>query len=200
MVITNLQAIQGLGNLITWYQSDLNYISLFKKYKNSDIGDKEYLDNNKGFQKFINEYKVARNVKKARVSDCMKFTKEYILKNTSFSIDNLAIALKEKEITQDGKIMTSLASKLLFLNNPVNVIIIDTLNRRAVNEKTNNYNNFKQKVKKFQQKNINIIQKYLTTADVLLKEIENNYQDLEIDFEQYRKMRYTDKILWTIGR
>ena len=130
----------------------------------------------------------------------MIFTKQCILEDDSLTIDNLAIALEKEKITQDGKIMTSLASKLLFLNDPVNVIIIDTLNRKSVKEKTNNHESFKQKAEEFQQENIEIIQKYLNTADVLLTEVENNFQNLEIDFEQYRKTRYTDKILWTIGR
>lgn len=201
MKITPLQAIEALGNLMCYYNSDLNYIAYFHNFKNDKITENEYLLNERScFQRFLNEYKVARNVKKNKVKEFMLFTKEWVLKENSSDVDKFAGALKEKGITQDGKIMTSLASKILFLNNPEAIIPIDTLNKRAVMEKSNTYSEFKIKVNLFISENRNMIDDYLNRINPMLSEIEVNFKSTGIEFNKYRITRFVDKLLWTKGK
>ena len=201
MKISSLQFIEALGNLMCYYNSDLNYIAYFHNFKNSKITENEYLRNEKScFQRFLNEYKVARNVKKNKVRKFMSFAKEWVLKKNSLDVDEFALALKKRKITQDGKIMTSLASKILFLNNPVAIIPTDTLNKRTLGEKSNIYSEFKTKIDLFISENKNTMEKYLNSVDSLLTEVEDNYKSIEIEFKKYRTMRFADKLLWTNGK
>ncbi|MGV8058459.1 MAG: hypothetical protein AB2L12_10610 [Smithellaceae bacterium] len=198
---SKLQFVEALGNLICYYNSDLNYITYFHNFQNGEITENEYLCNKEGcFQRFLNEYKVARNVKKDKVKEFMLFTKEWVLKEDSSDVDKFAVALKKKGITQDGKTMTSLASKILFLNNPEAIIPIDTLNKRAVGEKSNIYSKFKIKVDLFISENQNMIETYLNKVDPLLAEVEVNFKSIEINFKKYRFTRFVDKLLWTKGK
>ncbi|MFA6293243.1 MAG: hypothetical protein WC637_15765 [Victivallales bacterium] len=201
MKIVSLQAIEALGNLMCYYNSDLNYIAYFHNFKNGKITESEYLRNEKCcFKRFLNEYKVARNVKKNKVKEFMSFTKEWVLSENSSEVDKFAGILKEKGITQDGKVMTSLASKILFLNNPETIIPIDTLNKRAVGEKSNIYSEFKAKVNLFISENKKTIEEYLNSVNPLLSEVEVNFKSIEIEFDKYRITRFVDKLLWTKGK
>lgn len=200
MKITPLQAIEALGNLLFYYNADLNYIAQFHNFKNDKISENEYLIGNSGFQEFINEYKVARNVRINKVKELMVFAKGWILSKKSLDVDSLAKDLKKNKITHDGKIMTSLASKILFLNTPQKILPIDTLNRKALDQKTNIYREFSNKVDGFKLENNNLIQKYLRTINSLLSEIEKNHTSIKIDFNVYRISRYTDKLLWVKGK
>lgn len=201
MNITSSQAVEALGNLICYYNSDLSYITYFHDFKNGIITENEYFCNKRScFQRFLNEYKVARNVKKNEVKEFMLFTKEWVLKEDSLDVDKFASELKKHGITQDGKIMTSLSSKILFLNNPEVIIPIDTLNKRAVGEKTNIYSKFKIKVDLFIFENQNTIEGYLNKVDSLLSEVEVNFKSTEIEFKKYRVTRFVDKLLWIQGK
>lgn len=193
---SKLQFVEALGNLICYYNSDLSYITYFHNFKNGKINEYEYLCNNEScFQRFLNEYKVARNVKKNKVKEFMLFTKKWVLKEDSSDVDKFASALKKNGITQDGKTMISLASKILFLNNPEVIIPIDTLNKKAVGKKSNIYSNFKIKVDRFISENQNTIEEYLNKVNPLLSEVEANYKSIDIELKKYRFARFVDKIL-----
>lgn len=198
---SKLQYVEALGNLICYYNSDLRYITYFINYQNGKITEDEYLCNKEScFQRFLNEYKVARNVKKDKLKEFMLFTKEWVSREDSSDVDKFAVALKKKGITQDGKTMTSLASKILFLNNPEAIIPIDSLNKRAVGEKTNIYSEFKIKVDRFISENQNMLEEYLNKVDPLLSEVEVNFKSIGIEFNKYRFARFVDKLLWTKGK
>jgi hypothetical protein len=199
MKITSLQAVEALGNLICYYNSDLSYITYFHNFKNGKITATEYLRNKKsGLRQFLIEYKVARNVKNNE--ELMLFTKKWVLKEDPLDVDKFALALNKEGITQDGKIMTSLASKILFLNNPEIIVPIDTLNKRAVGQKLNIYSEFKTKVDLFISENKNTVEKYLNSVVPLLSEVEVNFKSTNIGFKKYRFTRFVDKLLWTKGK
>jgi hypothetical protein len=120
----------------------------------------------------------------------MLFAKDWVLSENPSEVDKFANDLNKNKITHDGKIMNSLASKILFLNNPEEIIPIDTLNKRALGAKSNCYNDFMQRIKLFK----------LESIEPLLSEVEMNFKTLKINFNKYRITRYTDKLLWTKGK
>ena len=200
MEIPEMHAIEALGNLLNYYNSDLKYISCFHMFKNGEIDKDEYICNNKScFRRFLNEFKVARNVKKDRVEEFMLYSREWVLGKYPEDVDLFAKEIKKKGITQDGKVMTSLASKILFLNNPETIIPIDTLNKRGIGQKSNSYSEFKNKIDEFISEYEKEILEYLTSVDSMLTKIEVNSES-KIEFKKYRIIRFVDKLLWTIGR
>ena len=187
--------IKSLGYFLAEYESDLFYISQFKKFREGKIYKEDYLKNEKGtFQKFIIEFKVARNIQKGKVDTFLINLIQFLKTENCNNVDFFAKLIKEKNITH-SKIMTSLCSKVLFLNNPYEIIPIDTLARKTLKCKRNNYSEFKIKLSEFSDKQNTKIDFYLNSIMKHILEIEKKY-DLE-NIELIRKNRYTDKLLWT---
>lgn len=187
--------IKSLGYFLAEYESDLFYISQFKKFREGKINKEEYLKKEKGtLQKFIIDFKVARNIQKEEVDAFLINLIQFLKTENCNDVDFLAKLIKGKNITH-GKIMTSLCSKVLFLNNPYEIIPIDTLARKTLNCKKNNYSEFKMKLNVFSDKHNTKIDFYLNSIEKHILEIEKKY-DLE-KIEIIRKNRYIDKLLWT---
>ena len=197
----SLQIIEALGNLLCYYNSDLYYIACFHNFINGKITETKYLQKEKGyFKSFLIEYRIARNVKKERIRELLLSTKNWVSTKKASIVDDFALALRDQKITHDGKTMTSLASKILFLNNPEEIIPMDRFNKTALNIKSNSYSDFKNKVENYKSKNMDIMKEYLSKIDSLLSEIEKNYKGIKINFNDYRISRFSDKILWTTGK
>ena len=194
MEIKNLDAIESLGHLLAYYKSDLEYIEKFKLFKNNEIKHEEYLTGNSGFQKFINEFRVARNIRKERVKDLMVFIRDSELRE----VDVFAEEIKNKKLTHN-KVMTVLASKIFFLNQPDRIVPMDKFNKKTLGLKGNKYDDFKIKLNEFANKNSEILSAYLDTASNFLVQIEKSV-NIKMDFEKYRINRFTDKYLWVVGR
>lgn len=203
MKISPSDIISSLGQLLSYYETDLNYIKSFYRFKNNEIDGEKYIDkkNKSGFKNFLDEYRVTRNVKKSEIEHLMNFTKEWVLdsSNDTLDVDKFAQELKNKKITHDNKVMTSLSSKILFLNNPEAILPIDSFNKRALGEKTNTYSNFKPRVDTFISNNTELINDSLNKISPLLSDIEVAFSDLGINFCTYRRNRYSDKLLWVKG-
>jgi hypothetical protein len=200
MNITALEAIESLGHLLAYYKSDLEYIAQFNLFRKNKINTEDYLkDTNSGFQKFINEFKVARNIKKKRVKKLMVFIKDSKLLEDTEAVDAFAKEIKNKKLTHEGKVMTVLASKIFFLNQPDKIIPMDSLNKKPFGLKGNIYKDFKIKVNGFIDENGEILSAYIDNVRHYLIKIENSV-NIKIDFEKYRINRFTDKYLWVKGR
>ena len=201
MEITNLEAIESLGHLLAYYKSDLEYIAQFNLFRNNQIDAEDYLtEKNSGFQKFINEFKIARNIKKERVKDLMVFIKDSKLLEDTKAVDAFAEEIKNNKLTQEGKVMTVLASKIFFLNQPDKIIPMDSLNKKSLGVKGNKYDDFKTKIDEFiNEKNSKVLSAYLDSVRDYLIEMENSL-NIKIDFEKYRINRFADKYLWAKGR
>jgi len=147
MLITELHKIKALGNLLRYYHSDLTYILNFQRFKQKIISESEYLrKTDASFQSFLNEFRVARNVHKEKVVDLLHATVMWVHEAQADDVDLFADELREKGITQEKKTMTSLASKLLFLNNPWTIFPCDTRNRRAIGVETSRYSDFRRAI------------------------------------------------------
>ena len=192
--------IQALGNLLQYYYSDLVYIRDFHRYKNGKLETDYYLSLSTGtFKSFINEYRVARNIEKAKTDSLLQLTIKWVSTKNSNNVDDYASLLKEKRITH-GKVMTSLASKILFLNDPWTILPIDNLAKQAVGLKTNIYSHYIPKVEEFKLKNKTDIDGCLDSVSQHLKTIEVDFKDEIENIELIRYNRFVDKLIWTIGR
>jgi len=198
MTLDELVRIKALGNLLQYYHSDLIYILNFQKFKKNKLSSNDYLQKLPGsFQSFLNEFRIARNLPKGNIGKLLDYTKEWIKRSDADDVDAFAAKLKSNGVTPKGT-MTSLASKILFLNNPWKIIPIDTLNKKAVNVRTNLYSEFRITVQKkkrilLNDGTLNPVQEYLDT-------IENEFKDDLINIHIIRKNRYLDKILWVQGQ
>jgi hypothetical protein len=174
--INELLRIKALGNLLQYYHSDLTYILNFQMYKQNLILSSKYLLKSPGsFQSFLNEFRVARNVQKHKVAELLNLTTEWVRTNQADDVDEFADKLREENLTQKDKTMTSLASKILFLNNPWDILPCDSLNRRAVGVKTNRYSDFYSATRDTLERETSLSDDYLKPVQGYMRVIENEF-------------------------
>jgi hypothetical protein len=194
-----INGIQAIGNLLQYYHSDLTYIFEFHKCKTGEFDFNDYLKKNPGtFRSFINEFKIARNVDKTKTRELLEQTFEWINNEDPNDIDSFAEHLKLNGITH-GKKVTSLASKILFLNNPWKILPIDRLGKKAANLSENNYSKYQILIKEFRENKKTEIENYLNSVDQHLNLIESDFERKIRDLKIIRENRFIDKLLWTIG-
>lgn len=194
--MTNL-SIQALGYLLSTYQSDLEYIRNFQKLKSSKSRLPETI---KFFKLFVNEFKVARNVKKSETEKLIDLTLSWISQKGADNVDEFALFLKKEEDITHEKVMTVLASKILFLNNPWMILPFDKLTKNALKLKTNNYTDYLTKLEIFKIENQNRIDQDISSVKNHLTFIESNFVSDIQDLSTIRRNRYIDKLLWTKGK
>lgn len=196
----NLDYISAIGNLLQNYHSDLNYIYNFQLHKKGLLKSKDYIHKTPGsFKSFLNEYRVARNIEKKETEKLLELTDNWISTGAENRVDNFAEFLKDAGITHQ-KTMTSLASKILFLNNPWNILPMDNLVKKAVSLKGNRYDEYEVKFKDFKRTNAAEIQKYLDPVEHYLIAVETRFKNELNEITLIRENRFLDKILWTIGK
>jgi hypothetical protein len=81
-------------------------------------------------------FDVVRNFPKGTVNELLKETSLWIQSEDSENVDLFAKNLSNKGLTR-GKLMASMASKILFLNNPWKIIPMDSLARKTLKQKEN---------------------------------------------------------------
>ena len=200
--MNELLRIKALGNLLQYYHSDLTYILNFQQCKQKTILISNYLLKSPGsFHSFLNEFRIARNVREERVSDLLKLTMEWVdHPNEADKVDEFADKLREEGITQRDDTMTSLASKILFLNNPWVILPCDTLTRRAVGVKTNKYSDFCSAARDMLKRETLPINNYLKPVDGYIRTIEKGFKGKIDKISKIRRNRVVDKILWVQGQ
>jgi hypothetical protein len=143
--------------------------------------------------------RVARNVHKEKVIDLLHATITWVHTAQADDVDAFADKLREKGITHDKKTMTSLASKLLFLNNPWAIVPCDTRNRRAVGVATSRYSDFRRAIRHSVEGDLSGISYVLEPVLTFICAIENNFQAEIPDLGLIRQNRFLDKLLWVLG-
>ena len=195
-----LDYIMALGNFLQYYNSDLDYILNFQRFRDYPINSDDQILNLPGtFKSFINEFRVARNVDKTKTKELLELTLKWTKGNDYNNVDDFAELLNECGITH-GKVMTSLASKILFLNDPWSILPIDNLVRKAVDLKGNVYKDYSKKVKVFKSKHQIEIEESLETVKEHTKIIEKPFNGQIRDLKTIRQNRFIDKILWIKGQ
>jgi hypothetical protein len=198
--ITDLEAIESLGHLLAHYRSDLEYIGQFNLFMNNQITVDQYLmEGNSSFQKFIKEFKVARNIKKEKKKDLLDFIKDSLLPQVTWTVDAFAEEMKKKKLTSKDDVMTVLASKIFFLSQPNKIIPMDSFNKRALGLRANRYEDFEMKINEFVNEIGQVLSTCLDNVRDYLSRIERSV-NIQMDFKRYRMNRFTDKYLWVKGR
>jgi len=203
--VKEIDKIKALGFLFSTYREDLNYIENFYKFKENGKTQKEYhlksdeFNKKYTFRDFLNAYRITRRINNdnENINDKVKIllseTKEWVDSKDSNNVDFFAHKLKEKNITRGIEI--SLSSKILFLNNPVNVFPIDTRVRKYFDLKDNVYSDYIEKVESYKRD-------YYKEIDVYLKNFEKCFEAIEINFtfiniQEIRINRFLDKLFWS---
>jgi hypothetical protein len=197
--IDKFSYIQAIGNLLTYYKSDLEYIRNFQSFKKGLFENEKYLTKVPGtFKAFLDEFRVARNIDKEKTPKWLEYTDKWVRNEYPDNVDGFAEYLKINNLTR-GNTLTSLASKVLFLNNPWKITPIDTRAKQTLGLRNNVYSEFVPLVQDFISQNKSEIQYYLDSVIQHLTAIESNFEHELSDLEQIRFNRFVDKILWTSG-
>src|SRR5205823_10423842 len=116
---------KSIGNFLATYETDLLYIQNFLRHRQRKISANDFATKQDGmFYKFLIEFRVTRNFEKDKSTEILKLTNFWLDKQRGNDIDGFAGLLKTKGLTRN-KTMTSLASKILFLNNPWEILPMD---------------------------------------------------------------------------
>ena len=191
------EQVKATGNFLSTYYTDLIYIRDFQRFKEDKISPTEYLKKSNGtFYQFLIEFRVMRNVSKERVAELLAETKNWTRGLDSTHVDKFAKHIMSQGITH-GKVMTSLASKILFLNDPWTIFPFDNLAKKSLKQMTNNYSDYLPRIEKFKKENEDYTITSFQIIDIYLKRIEKEFRDELKNIELIRLNRFTDKLLWT---
>jgi hypothetical protein len=192
--------IFATGNFLQYYYSDLQYFLNFQIFKIDKSNFDLYCKKGEGtFKSFINEYRVARNADKLKTKELLICTLKWLSNNKTIDVDEFAAFLKSNHLTHD-KIAISLASKILFLCDPWNVFPYDNQARTALNPKIKTYSEYYSSLMNFMTKHQKEIHDGLELIKPHVQIIENEYKKRLFNIELIRVNRFTDKVLWSIGR
>jgi len=196
-IMTSTQ-IQSIGNFLAYYKTDLNYIKRFQNFKINPNLASEYIKKDIGsFYSFLIEFRVVRNFTSGSVDKLLDETLLWINSKEANNVDLFAEKLSQSNLTR-GKVTTSMASKILFLNNPWEIIPMDRLARKTLKQKENKYSIYNDNLLEFRTNNEQTFENCLGFIKPLTTLIHNDFNDLS-KLEIICKNRIVDKLLWTMG-
>jgi hypothetical protein len=191
------QQIQAIGNFLQYYYTDLLYISKFQDFKDKKLSLADYVSKNVGtFYSFLIEYRVTRNYAQGTTDKLLLETINWVNSRNADNVDSFTQRLLKTGLTR-GNTTTSLASKILFLNNPWEILPMDTLTRKAFKQTENNYSIYRANLQEYRQTNKNIIDTCLLHTKSLTSVVEQDYNGKIKDLQVIRENRMIDKLLWS---
>jgi len=195
----NLKQIETIGHFLTYYRSDLHYINQFASYKEGTITVSEYISKTKGsFYSFLIEFRIVRNFAGGQVEKLLEETANFINKSDCTDVDGFALHLSQTNLTRNS-IMASMASKILFLNNPYEIIPMDALARRSLRQSKNIYNAYRENLYNYKLQYRTEIMEMLEYVKPLTDIVHQEFP-LITDIHRIAENRMIDKILWTSGK
>ena len=175
------------------------YIKQFQDFKEGKISADDYIKKEAGsFYSFLIDFRVVRNFPSGTVDKLLAETSLWIKNGDSDNVDLFAEKLANSGLTR-GKIMASMASKILFLNNPWHIIPMDSLARKTLNQKQNKYSVYNKNIETFINENETFLVKSIYYTNPLTEIIHKEFPDLK-DLNFICKNRIVDKLLWTSGK
>jgi hypothetical protein len=191
------QQIQAIGNFLQYYHSDLLYITKFQEYKEKKISFEDYVMKDDGtFYSFLIEYRVTRNYMQGTTGKLLFETLKWVNTCNADDVDLFTGILLKSGLTR-GNTTTSLASKILFLNNPWEILPMDTLTRKAFQQAENKYSVYRTNLDKYRITNKMIIDECLSHTTGLTSCVEQDYYGKLKDLHVIRENRMIDKLLWS---
>jgi hypothetical protein len=191
------QQIQAIGNFLQYYYTDLLYINKFQDFKEKKLSLADYVSKNVGtFYSFLIEYRVTRNYAQGTTGKLLLETINWVNSRNADNVDSFTERLLKSGLTR-GNTTTSLASKILFLNNPWEILPMDTLTRKAFKQTENNYSIYRTNLEEYRQTNKHIIDTCLLHTKSLTSVVESDYNGKIKDLQIIRENRMIDKLLWS---
>ncbi len=191
--------VKTFGDFLRYYETDLAYIQSFHKFLNGKITKEKFSSKEDGsFYRFLIEFRIIRNIVSGSTERLIDLTKEWCESKKGSEVDKFAEHIHGQGMTHGG-IPRSLASKVLFLNNPWKILPMDSLARKALGESSNRYENFSSLLEEFRSKNESRIELLSQYAEPFVQEIENRYKEVK-QIKIIRKNRLFDKLLWITGQ
>lgn len=189
------QEYKAIGYFYAFYERNLEHIANFQKFKKGIVTFDDYLSKGRNsFPRFLAEFRVARNLSSESVPKLLKLTREWVKSSTANNVDQFANKLLSKGIS-DGKLLVSLSSKVLHLNNPHEVLPIDSQVKKSVGQKSIRYADYIPQIKELRKS---------TEFERLLQHIERFSNQVESKFhkdipylKQVRENRLIDIYLWS---
>lgn len=181
--------------LLDWYTQDLNHFASFLSWKHEPAKHPEY---EATFKRFLSDFRVLRWLGNKNVHSLLDNTIAWINGPTPDDVDGFAAYLERRGVTP-GKVMTSMASKVLFLNNPHQITPIDSYVRAAVHLQSNRYADYLPLFQTFVQRSAQAIESELDLIDSQLSALEKPFENRIPKIKGIRRIRYADKLLWAIG-
>lgn len=191
---------QALGNFIYTYYTDLGYIRKFQDFKRGKISINDYAKKGDStFYAFLVEFRVIRNIKKGCVDKVLQETLKWVKGKDADDVDKFAEHLKNMKLTR-GIVMRSLASKILFLNNPWSIIPMDRLALNALKQTKKEYSAYIATLKDNNTKDKDVINQALKLTKPFTALVEKDFRRDIKNLGVIRKNRIGDKIRWAMGR
>ena len=201
---TEADIIEAKEQVLVYYFLDLMYIQAFQLFKTNPLNPQEYIDNYFGFKSFLLEFQVIRNVKTGMLIPLLKSTNNKIKSNNPDNVDEFKEEIRVAEITSRNNNMTSLCSKILFLNNPIGIMPFDRNVKTAICYEGNIYNHFLNNIilynNEYQVEINNFILSVTEDMQIIETIFNRKHPDTNLNFLEIRNKRILDKLLWTIGR
>lgn len=192
--------VQATGNFLSTYYSDLNYIRDFHRFKNDEISAFDYTSKKPGsFYSFVIEFRIVRNFSKGSVDKLLRETIRWVNGRYSNDVDKFAQRLSRSGLTR-GHVMTSLASKILFLNDPWTISPMDSLVRSVLNQKDRSYSSYSRNFSGYKSQNDKIIKSCIKEINPLMSIIEKDFKKDIRNVRTIGKNRLVDKFIWTAGK
>lgn len=194
------ETIQATGNFLSTYYTDLRYIRNFHRFKNGSLSAEEYLNGGTGsFYSFMVEFRVIRNITKGSSDELLREAVKWSKRKNADDVDLFAEHLRKTGITR-GQTMTSMASKILLLNNPWRIMPMDSLARRTLNQSESRYAVYADNMETYRRMNKTTLDSVMDTTDSLAAVLEREFKAEMKDLKSIRRNRITDKLLWTLGK
>jgi hypothetical protein len=194
----DLKQIIATGVFLQFYSSDLSYILNFQRFKINENIEQQLCKEPGTLKSFLDEFRVARNFKKEKTSKLFELTLKWAKRSNCDDVDGFAKYLMQHHVT-DGSLPLSLASKILFLNNPWEILPLDSRAKNAVGLKTNSYSSYLSLVANFRKENAKLINTNLAYLQQYFLEVEKDFKKPLFKIEIIRENRFIDKLLWTLG-
>jgi hypothetical protein len=192
--------IQATGNFLSTYYTDLNYIRNFQRFKHDKISATDFLQKDIGtFYSFLIEFRIIRNISQGSADRLLKETISWVNGKNADNVDLFAEKLSKTNLTR-GNVVTSMASKVLFLNNPWSIIPMDALARKALKQRENKYSIYSDNLATYRKENKLVLKKFIEYTKPLTSLVDNEFKKELRDIKTICENRVVDKLLWTSGR